>query len=83
MRAVLPLALVALLPACAESSHAQDQSPTQNSATPASPLNPAPVPQAPANTVTPEQPDQAQPQPGPRNEDNSPAETGDDQPPKR
>lgn len=81
MRLILPLALVVLLPACAERSRAQDQPPTQNAAAPTPPLNPAPVPQA--NVVTPEQPNAPQPQPVPRNEDNSPAETGDDQPPKR
>lgn len=83
MRLILPLALVVLLPACAESSRAQDQPPIQNAAAPTPPLNPAPVPQAPTNVVTPEQPNAPQPQPVPRNEDNSPAETGDDQPPKR
>lgn len=82
MRLIFALTLAAFVPACADAGHAQDQQPTQNTTTPSPPLNPAPTPQAPSNVTTPEQPNAAQPQPVPRNEDNSPAETGDDQPPK-
>lgn len=84
MRSILSLALLVIAPACTGRGDAQAQ-PAQNAATPTPSLNPPATPVQPpaANASTPEQPVAAQPQPVPRNEDNSPAETGDDQPPQR